>query len=92
MGDAFAKGFESSVKVGGEEIETLLLEAGRAAAVGQCKKCHDVVEFKFGRSSITSSRELRCPNDDKKADEPIIVVPADAAGTAQALRSAGPRR
>jgi hypothetical protein len=92
MGDAFARGFESSVKTGGEDIETLLLEAGRAAGVGWCKGCHDVVELRFGRSGFTGSRELRCPVDNKKADEPMIVVPADVAGVREALRSAASGR
>jgi hypothetical protein len=92
MGDAFAKGFESNVKVGGEEIETLLLKAGRAVAVGPCKSCHEVVAFRFGLSSITASRELRCPNDNRKADEPLLVVPADAAEAMEALRTSPARR
>lgn len=92
MGDAFARGFESSVKAGGEDIETLLLEAGRAAGVGWCKGCHDVVALRFGKSGFTASRELRCPVDNKKADEPMIVVPADVPETLEALRATGQRR
>jgi hypothetical protein len=89
MGDAFAKGFEGSVKAAGEEMETLLLAAGRAVGVGWCKGCRDVVELKFGRSGLTGSRELRCPNDNKKADDPLLVCPTDAPSTVTALRAAG---
>jgi hypothetical protein len=89
MGDAFAKGFESSVKAGGEAIEKLLLEAGRAVGVGWCKGCHDVVQLRLGRSGLTGWPELRCPADNKKADEPVLIVPADALAVQQALRSAG---
>jgi len=38
MGDAFARGFESGVKLAGEEIETLLLEARRAVAVDGARR------------------------------------------------------
>jgi hypothetical protein len=82
-----ANAFQSNVAVGGEVIETALLEANRAVAVGWCKGCHDVVQLKFGRSGLTGSRELRCPNDNRKADDPLIVVSADAADVQQALRA-----
>ena len=87
MGDVFAKQFQSNVAVGGEVIEDALLAAGRAVAVGRCKKCHDVVQFTYGLSGITKSRELKCPTDHHKADEPVFVVPADVSDAMAALRA-----
>jgi hypothetical protein len=86
MGDAFAMSFQRSFAVQGEEMETLLLQAGRAVGVGWCKRCRDVVQLRVGRSGLTSSRELRCPNDDQKVGDATIVVPADAPATQETLR------
>jgi hypothetical protein len=87
MGDAFAKAFQSNVAVGGEVVEAALLEAGRATGVAWCKRCRDVVQLRFGKSTWTASPELRCPGCNHKVDDPFLVVPADAAELQRALRS-----
>jgi hypothetical protein len=87
MGDAFARAFQSNVAVGGEVVEDALLAANRAVGVAWCKHCRDVVQLRYGLSGITASRELRCPADNRKVDDPYLVVPADAAQLQQALRA-----
>lgn len=87
MGDTFARAFQSNVAVGGEVVEAALLEAGRAIGVAYCKRCHEVVQLRYGKSTWTASPELRCPGCDHKIDHPFLVVPADATGFQHALRS-----
>ena len=87
MGDAFAKGFQSSVAAGGEVVEALLLEAERAVGVSWCKSCRDVVQLRYGKSGLTGSPQLRCPADNRKIEDRILVVPADAPRLQEALRS-----
>lgn len=87
MGDAFASAFASNVAVGGEVVEAALLEADRATGVAWCKRCHDVVQLVFGKSTWTASPELRCPGCNHKIDNPFLVVPADAAALQESLRS-----
>jgi hypothetical protein len=87
MGDAFARAFQSNVAVGGEVVEAALLGANRATGVAYCKRCHDVVQLRFGKSTWTQSPELRCPGCNHKVDHPFLVVPADAAELQEALRS-----
>jgi hypothetical protein len=87
MGDAFAKAFASNVAVGGEVVEAALLEANRATGVAYCKRCHDVEQLRFGKSTWTASPELRCPGCDHKIEHPFLVVPADAAELQETLRS-----
>jgi Zn finger protein HypA/HybF involved in hydrogenase expression len=87
MGDAFARAFASNVAVGGEVVETALLEANRATGVAWCKRCHDIVQLRFTKSGLTGSTQLRCPGCDHKIDDPFLVVPADAAELQQTLRS-----
>lgn len=87
MGDAFARSFASSVAAGGEVVEAALLAANRASGVAWCKRCHDVVQLTFGKSTWTGSPELRCPGCNHKIDNPFLVVPADAAPLQEALRS-----
>ena len=87
MGDTFAKAFQSNVAVGGEVVEAALLEAGRATGVAWCKRDHDVVQLRLGKSTWTASPELRCPGCNQKMDQPFLVVPADAAELQEALRS-----
>jgi Zn finger protein HypA/HybF involved in hydrogenase expression len=86
MGDTFAKAFQSNVAVGGEVVETALLEAKRATGVAWCKRCKDVVQLQFGKSTWTASTELRCPGCNHKIDDPFLVVPADASELQEALR------
>jgi hypothetical protein len=87
MGDAFARSFASSVAAGGEVVEAALLTANRATGVAWCKRCHDVVQLIFGKSTWTASPELRCPGCNHKIDNPFLVVPADAAALQETLRS-----
>lgn len=86
MGDAFAKRFQSGVAAGGEVVENALLEANRAVGVAWCKSCRDVVQLRYGKSGLTGSPQLRCPADNRKIDDPMLVVPADAHGLQEALR------
>jgi hypothetical protein len=86
MGETFAKAFQSNVAIGGEVVETALLAEDRAVGVGWCKKCHEVVPLRFCRSGLTGSRELHCPNDDRKVDDAVFAVPSDADEAQAAMR------
>lgn len=61
----------------GRKIETAMLTSGRGVGIGWCKRC---------RGAVRLDVELRCPNDHKRAEEAVVVVPSDAASTGETLQ------
>lgn len=80
-GDAFAASFRRSVAVQGAAVRTEIMDAGRAVAVGWCKKCGDVVPL---------DAKFKCATCRKQSDSYRVVVNADRDLAEIELRAEGP--
>lgn len=80
-GEAFSASFRKSLAFQGAAIRTEIMEAGRATAVGWCKKCGDIVAL---------DSKLRCTTCHKESESFRVVVNADRDLAEIELRAEGP--
>jgi hypothetical protein len=80
-GETFTRSYRKSIAVQGEVWRKELMTAGRAIAIGWCKKCADIT---------TLNDALECQRCGKESERFRVVIPADQAIAEQELRDAGP--
>ncbi|MGZ4673935.1 MAG: hypothetical protein ACXVH5_04725 [Ilumatobacteraceae bacterium] len=80
-GDSFSRGYRKGIAAQGEIWRRELMTAGRAVAIGWCKKCGDIT---------TLTDKLECERCGRESERFRVVVLADRAVAEQELRAAGP--